>query len=85
MDEPKDTLDNPASPSPSKPLLCSCTQDPFSDLPPELRPHAKIMGDLRKVTCPGCGLVYWTNRKTDLCIECEKKDAHLLETDTSIP
>jgi hypothetical protein len=25
------------------------------------------------VTCPGCQLVYWTNRKTDLCAECEKE------------
>jgi hypothetical protein len=31
------------------------------------------MKGLRKVKCPACGLEYWTNRKTDLCIECEKK------------
>lgn len=54
--------------------LCTCTQDLFTDLPVELRPKpAPKTGGLRKVTCPGCNLVYWTNRVTDLCIECEKK------------
>lgn len=54
--------------------LCTCTQDPFAALPPELRPRpAPKKNGLRKVTCPGCGLVYWTNRKTDLCPTCEKK------------
>jgi hypothetical protein len=49
-------------------------QDPFADLPPELRPKpVHKVGGLRKVNCSGCGLVYWTNRKTDLCPECEKK------------
>lgn len=33
--------------------------------------------DLRKVTCPGCGLVYWTNRATDLCMDCEKAGVQL--------
>jgi len=43
-------------------------------LPPELRPKpVQKIGGLRKVTCPGCGLVYWTNRPTDLCVNCEKK------------
>mgnify|MGYP006308950535 CR=1 FL=1 len=45
----------------------------FGALPPELRPRAKKNTNLRKVTCPGCGMVYRTNRKTDLCIDCEKK------------
>jgi hypothetical protein len=59
---------------------CSCIKDPFADLPPELRPKAEEkISDLRKVTCPGCGLVYWTNRKTDLCVECEKKGVKLPE------
>jgi hypothetical protein len=54
--------------------VCSCTSDPFADLPPELRPRRKKhMGNLRQVTCPGCGLQYWTNRSTDLCIACQKK------------
>lgn len=55
-------------------LLCTCIQDPFATLPPELRPtkHRK-KSLLRKVTCPGCGSVYRTNRATDLCVDCEKK------------
>ncbi len=56
------------------PSVCSCAGDPFADLPPELRPRPKPrMGNLRQVTCPGCGLQYWTNRSTDLCPDCEKK------------
>jgi hypothetical protein len=56
------------------PSVCSCASDPFADLPPELRPWPKPrMGNLRQVTCPGCGLQYWTNRSTDLCPDCEKK------------
>ena len=62
---------------PEKPL-CSCMTDPFNNLPPELRPRPKdVMSGLRKVTCPACGLSFWTNRDTDLCIECEKKVLHL--------
>lgn len=53
-------------------LLCTCTGEDFSALPPELRPRPKKASSLRKVTCPGCGLVYRTNRKTDLCMACEK-------------
>jgi len=34
------------------------------------------------VTCPGCGLVYWTNRATDLCVECEKKGVRIPEGET---
>ncbi len=64
----------------SAPPLCTCTQDPFAALPPELRPRsAPKKNGLRKVTCPGCGLVYWTNRKTDLCPTCEKKGVRLPE------
>jgi len=60
---------------------CICVQDPFAALPPEARPRTRPrMGGLRKVTCPGCGLVYWTNRKTDLCPECEKKGVRLPES-----
>ena len=52
---------------------CSCTHDPFAGLPPELQPRPKpVADDLRHATCPDCGLVYWTNRATDLCMECEK-------------
>ncbi len=54
--------------------LCSCIHDLFADLPPELRPKpVQRMRGLWKVTCPGCGLVYWTNRKIDVCPDCEKK------------
>ena len=58
----------------AKPQSCTCMQDPFAALPPELRPRpVKNDFGLRKVTCPNCGFVYWTNRKTDLCVDCEKK------------
>ena len=54
--------------------LCTCIQDPFAALPPELRPiKQRKKSRLRKVTCPGCGHVYWTNRAIDLCVDCEKK------------
>ena len=57
-----------------RPVQCTCITDPFLSLPPELRSRPnKKKSSLRKVTCPGCGLVYWTNRETDLCMECEKK------------
>lgn len=55
-------------------LNCTCIQDPFAVLPPDLRPHPRPRrGSLRKVTCPGCGLVYRTNRATDLCADCERR------------
>lgn len=84
MDEPKngpvpkhDTADDKLS-------GCACSQDPFAALPPELRPKSKPkIGGLRKVTCPGCGLVYWTNRATDLCVDCEKKGVELPHTDAT--
>jgi hypothetical protein len=79
MDEPKDKPDTLETPAPGKSPLCTCVKDPFSDLPPDLRPRVKrTLDDLCKITCPGCGLVYWTNRKTDLCIECEKKGVRLI-------
>jgi hypothetical protein len=60
-----------------KQMQCTCVQDPFAALPPELRPKPmRKTGDLRKVTCPSCKLVFWTNRPTDLCIDCEKKGVH---------
>ena len=71
MDEKKPT---------SSPPVCTCVQDPFAGLPPELRPRpVEPMRGLRKVICPGCGQVYWTNRKTDVCVECEKKGFRLTE------
>jgi hypothetical protein len=66
-------------PDPVTPI-CTCVQDPFANLPSELRPkRVDEMGGLRKVTCPGCELTYWTNRKTDVCIEYEKKGIRLPE------
>ena len=58
--------------------LCSCLTDPFTSLPPELRPrNVDVMKGLRKVNCPSCGFEYWTNRDTDICIDCENKGVHL--------
>ena len=59
--------------SESQPVQCTCVKDAFAALPPELRPRQGKKSSLRKVTCPGCGLVYSTNRATDLCFDCEKK------------
>jgi len=51
---------------------CSCVSDPFASLPSELRPRPQPKkGGLRQVRCPGCGQEYWTNRATEVCIECE--------------
>ena len=50
-----------------------CCGDPYASLPPEMRPKAAAKKDgLRQVTCPSCGLIYWTNRTTDVCVGCEK-------------
>lgn len=65
-------------PDDSPPLVCPCVTDPFKDLPPEARPRLKPrMGKLRQVTCPGCGVKYWTNRSTDLCPDCQKKNVKI--------
>jgi hypothetical protein len=50
-----------------------CCGDSYASLPAELRakPAAKNDG-LRQVTCPGCGLVYRTNRNTEVCVRCEE-------------
>jgi len=54
-----------------KPGGC-CYGDAYASLPAELRPKLAANDDgLRHVTCPKCGLIYWTNRKTDICIHCE--------------
>ena len=45
----------------------------FAALPPEVRLRPKKKSSLRKVKCPGCGLTYWTNRDSNLCMDCEKK------------
>lgn len=70
--------------SDDKPPICACVQDPFAALPPELRPKSPPnMGGLRKVTCPGCGMSYWTNRATDRCVDCEKKGVRLPRADAA--
>jgi len=72
------------SQEPEKPL-CTCMTDPFTSLPTDLRPRPKdVLSGLRKVTCPACGLSFWTNRETDLCIACEKKGVKLPETDAGV-
>ena len=54
---------------------CCCGGDRAASLPPEMRSMRQPReSSLRKVTCPGCGLVYRTNRPTDVCMECEKKN-----------
>jgi hypothetical protein len=84
MDDLKNVPTPEHDASDDKPFVCACVQDPFAALPPELRPKSKpTMGGLRKVTCPGCGLAYWTNRVTDLCVDCEKKGVKLPRTDTA--
>jgi hypothetical protein len=57
-----------------QPSNCSCVKDPYTDLPPELRPKNRIwMTGFREITCSGCGLEYWTNCQGDLCMNCKKK------------
>ena len=81
MNVAKDKPQSKQSQEPEQPL-CSCMTDPFNNLPPELRPRPKnVMSGLRKIRCPGCGLEYWTNRDTDLCIDCEKKGVKLPDAD----
>ena len=67
-------------PDETRPADCACVRVLFADLPPEMRPQTKPrMGNLRQVTCPGCGLQYWTNRSIDLCTDCEKKGVKIPE------
>jgi hypothetical protein len=52
---------------------CPCT-DPFGELPAALLPKTESpMRGLRQLNCPQCGLKFWTNRTTELCLDCEKK------------
>lgn len=53
---------------------CDCVQNPFDSLPPEIRPtNRSWKSKFRQVICPGCGLSYWTNISSDLCLVCKKK------------
>ncbi len=57
---------------------CNCVKDPYAELPPELRPKNRTLkSDFREVTCPGCGLEYWTNCEGDLCLDCKKKGVQI--------
>jgi hypothetical protein len=57
------------------PEACSRLTDPFAAVPPELLPRERKRGSLRKVGRPVCGKEYWTNRETDLCLDCERSRA----------
>jgi len=71
-----DTNDDSRRGLPPAPDGSPCCSDPFSELPAELRPRpAAKLNDLRRVTCPHCGLVYWTNRESTTCIGCAKSPA----------
>jgi len=64
--------------------MCPCGVNPFTSLPPELRPRpAPKKGSLRRVICPGCGKEYMTNRSADWCLtyEKERKGASKVITD----
>jgi len=64
----------PPKDSQRQPPPCACVKDTFAALPPELRPRSQKKDSLRQVICPGCRQVYRTNRPTDICIRCEKKE-----------
>lgn len=79
----EDEKNEDLNPSEGQAPQCTCIQDPFAGLPPELRPRQRSwMDGFRKVTCPGCGSQFWTNRKVDLCADCEKKGVKLPDTET---
>jgi hypothetical protein len=49
-----------------------CCSDPYAGLPADVQPKAREkQHNLRQATCPKCGLVYQTNRGTDVCIRCD--------------
>lgn len=65
-----------APPEPRVPEMaarCTCGKELHLDPPPEAGARkAQGKSDLRQITCPACGMPYWTNRRTDLCIDCER-------------
>jgi len=70
----KDPKEPPKAETENKAPACTCGQDPFASLPPALQPKNKSWkSGFRQVTCPGCGLEYWTNCKGDMCTACQKK------------
>ncbi|MBU0511205.1 MAG: hypothetical protein KJ638_05825 [Chloroflexi bacterium] len=77
MTEPPPPKDKQPTPA------CSCVQDPFASLPPELQPKNKTWkSGFRHVTCPRCGQEYWTNCEGDLCTGCQKKGIQIPQTET---
>jgi len=44
---------------------CSSRQSDLIRAPPPKKDW------LRKTTCPKCGKVYWTDKETDYCMDCE--------------
>lgn len=53
---------------------CSCVQDPYADLPPELQPRQKDWkSSFKKVKCRGCGLEFYTNVDVEFCMDCRSK------------
>ena len=65
MPQPKSAEKNEARPA-------QCCENPYDELPPELRPKAVLRAErgLREVQCPSCGMEFLTNRTTDYCIHC---------------
>jgi hypothetical protein len=50
-----------------EPRGCACGSR-YSDI---MRAPPPKKDWLRKTTCPRCGKVYWTNKETDYCMDCE--------------
>jgi uncharacterized OB-fold protein len=46
---------------------CSCSAE-YSDV---MRAPPPKKDWLRKTTCPRCGKVYWTDKESDYCMDCE--------------
>lgn len=71
-------LNFPKNKKDPQPSNCSCVKDPYTDLPSELRPKNRSWKTgFREVTCPSCGLEYWTNMEGDLCMDCQKKGVQI--------
>ena len=74
-------LDPQNQPASTDVPTCDCNADAFVVLPPELQPRPKSWQEgLRKVTCPGCDLVFWTNSESDYCTACRPAGLHRPES-----
>jgi len=47
---------------------CACTQN-LLDILRATKPKKDL---LKKVTCPKCGKVFWTNMDNNLCFDCRE-------------